>query len=343
MTPETRIQLIETILTMFWKTPVYTVEHLAGDAGTRVYYRSRCGSDTIVVMDTGQPLDATTDSFILVSNYLTSHKIPVPRIHEIHPSHGILLLDDLGECSLQQAYITNPGLCIDFLYPSVLHVMIHMHRTCTQPRINPPGSVFSTRFDYEKLRWELDFFVTHFITGFRRIRLTPAASVILHKTFETVCRVLDTERPIVFTHRDFHSRNVMVRDNNIFLIDYQDARLGPPEYDLASLLRDAYVELPGITIDRLLTSYHEATNDRRPIERKMTIFSYMCLQRNFKALGTFGYQAAVRGNPTYLPYIPILYRHLLAELERIDRFRDRTLPELPDIYGLRSIIDDILR
>ena len=99
-------------------------------------------------------------------------------------------------------------------------------------------------------------------------------------------------------HRDYHSRNLMLRDGRLYIIDFQDARLGPDTYDLVSLLRDSYVDLPEQVVDELI-AYFLALQGRsggraRTFRRR---FDLMALQRNLKALGTFGYQTTARGNP----------------------------------------------
>ena len=110
-------------------------------------------------------------------------------------------------------------------------------------------------------------------------------------------------------HRDYHSRNLMLHDETLYVIDFQDARMGPDTYDLASLLRDSYVDLPDAAVDDLIDYFlalsrdpaHRLTDDGATFRRR---FDLMALQRNLKALGTFGYQTTTRGNPVYMQYMP---------------------------------------
>ena len=105
-------------------------------------------------------------------------------------------------------------------------------------------------------------------------------------------------------HRDYHSRNLMLHGGSLHIIDFQDARMGPDTYDLASLLRDSYVDISERELDELIAYFlalKGAAGRRRRSGRR---FDLMALQRNLKALGTFGYQTTTRRNPVYIQYIP---------------------------------------
>ena len=113
--------------------------------------------------------------------------------------------------------------------------------------------------------------------------------------------------PRVLCHRDYHSRNLMWHDDTLYVIDFQDARMGPDTYDLVSLLRDSYVDLPDAAVDDLIDYFvvlarGNAAAPSDPEFRRR--FDLMALQRNLKALGTFGYQTTTRSNPVYMQYVP---------------------------------------
>jgi aminoglycoside/choline kinase family phosphotransferase len=124
-------------------------------------------------------------------------------------------------------------------------------------------------------------------------------------------------------HRDYHSRNLMLHQATLYMIDFQDARMGPDTYDLASLLRDSYVDLTAAQVDELIAFFlalkGEAGAEGAAEFRRR--FDLMALQRNLKALGTFGYQTSTRGNTVYIQYIPRTIRHVQMNLLRNpDRF-----------------------
>ena len=139
----------------------------------------------------------------------------------------------------------------------------------------------------------------------------------------TLCAVLAAQ-PQYFCHRDYHGWNIMVHGDAVGILDFQDARLGPQPYDLVSLLRDSYVDLSEARVDELIRGYlrlggsaNAAAENFAEYRRR---FDLMSVQRNLKALGTFGYQTTSRSNPVYIQYIPRTLSYVRANLERYSRF-----------------------
>lgn len=339
---QTRIQRVIDILTEYWQSENHTLEKLSGDAGHRSYYRSLCKDVSIVVMDTKHPLNPAEDPFITVGRYLESCGLPVPGILQIFPDAGILLLQDLGDTTLQQRFQSDPDSVLHSEYSTVLNLLVQMHTQCPPDDPAMPIPVRSARFDFEKLRWELDFFLKHYVNDYLHHRLDAPSERILNNGFDHLCRSLDIEEPVVFTHRDFHCRNLMVTGNSVVIIDFQDARLGLPEYDLASLLRDAYVQLPEAWIEHFLDRYYKFTADTRNPEHRRSVFSLMCIQRNLKALGTFGYQTACMNNPHYIQYVPILRSHIFREMDHLESSDTALSAGFPDRSAFRSVIHEML-
>jgi hypothetical protein len=154
--------------------------------------------------------------------------------------------------------------------------------------------------DTARMKWEMDFFLTHFARNY----LTKDALVI--KDFEArLYRMVECIQPInTFAHRDFHSRNMLVHKNDIYLVDFQDSLKASPWYDLVSFAFDCYLDLKSqrkFLLDCLK-------------ERGMIVdeeqFYITALQRNIKALGTFGYQVTIKKNLAYKKYIPRTLRHI---------------------------------
>src|SRR5262249_13805391 len=159
---------------------------------------------------------------------------------------------------------------------------------------------------------ELRFFREHYIEDFRDLTLGPRESAVLDGFLLALAREAAAP-PRVLCHRDYHSRNLLVQEDRLRLVDFQDARLGPVAYDLASLLRDSYVDLPRDLTEALFAAFLVENNARIPsADQFREQYEVVALQRNLKAIGTFGYQAAVRGKTHYLPYIAPTWRHALA-------------------------------
>ena len=183
---------------------------------------------------------------------------------------------------------------------------------------------YGIAFDVEKLTWELEFFVKHYVVAYRGASLSEATREALRREWAGIVDELAGE-PRVLCHRDYHSRNLMLHQGSLYIIDFQDARMGPDTYDLASLLRDSYVDLTPSQVDELIAYFLALTRspqaggtaDAAEFRRR---FDLMALQRNLKALGTFGYQTTARGNPVYIQYMPRTLSYVSANLGSYPRF-----------------------
>jgi hypothetical protein len=194
--------------------------------------------------------------------------------------------------------------------------------------IDPDGYLpYGVAFDMEKLTWELDFFAKHFIEGYRGATLSAPKRLALGEEWSTVAAELAAE-PRVLCHRDYHSRNLMLHAGSLYIIDFQDARMGPNTYDLASLLRDSYVDVSDHDVDDLIAHFlalkgqggHAGASPNREAIEFRRRFDLMALQRNLKALGTFGYQTTTKRNPVYIQYMPRTLRYIRMNLEKYPRF-----------------------
>jgi aminoglycoside/choline kinase family phosphotransferase len=213
------------------------------------------------------------------------------------------------------------------------------------PQGTPPRAsciAYGLAFDVEKLMWELDFFSTHMLQTFCAQRLTAATQAALRGQFWKLAALI-AGQPRVLAHRDYHSRNLMVHQHRLYIIDFQDARLGPSQYDLASLLCDAYIVLTGDVREELLTYYldQKASRDGYALDRGTfrQVFDYTCLQRHLKALGTFAFQTVMKGTSRYLAAMPPTLDYIRANLTRHPEWSQ--LSELLEAYLLAAAPDAI--
>jgi aminoglycoside/choline kinase family phosphotransferase len=166
--------------------------------------------------------------------------------------------------------------------------------------------------------------------------LSPAARTVLAGEFSSIADELAAE-PRVLCHRDYHSRNLMVHGQRLYVIDFQDARQGPDTYDLVSLLRDSYVDLEEREVEGLIAYFLALKEDHTLQASKFRRrFDLMALQRNLKALGTFGYQTMTRRNTVYLQYIPRTLHYVsttLAKYPRFARLREALAEHIEELNG----------
>jgi aminoglycoside/choline kinase family phosphotransferase len=310
----------------------HQVVALTGDASTRRYYRVQPvdGRSIVLALHEG-PIEAATLPFVEVADLFRRMPLPVPTILGHSDPLGILALDDLGDITLQ-AHIEPGGARAHLArYREAVGFLVRLQQRGAD-LADDARTPYRLAFDVEKLTWELDFFVQHFLEGYRRAALTPAERSALATEWRAIADELSGE-PRVLCHRDYHSRNLMVHAGGLFVIDFQDARMGPNTYDLVSLLRDSYVDIGDDTLDELMRYFLTLHGDA-DVTAFRRRFDLMAVQRNLKALGTFGNQASARGNAAYVQYMPRTLGYVRANLEKYPRFarlRDLLAAHVPEL------------
>ncbi len=301
------------------------VAPLSGDASTRRYFRLTPteGPSSIVALYP-EPFAAIEAPFYTVGHALIQMGLPLPKLLDHDGALGVFEQEDLGNLTLQHVLDQAPPEQKVDLYREAIDELVTVQRQA--PLVPQRAVCFHTAFDIEKLSWELHYFEKHFLELHRRIDLSVEDRSRLAEGFHSLAARI-ASWPRVLCHRDYHSRNLMRHRGRLFWIDYQDARMGPATYDLASLLRDSYVTLDeGFVADRAEEFRQKAVPEetRETFEQR---FELMSIQRNLKALGTFGYMAVVRNNPVYLPYIPRTLGHV-----------GRNLARHPELASLASVL-----
>jgi aminoglycoside/choline kinase family phosphotransferase len=291
---------------------------LTGDASDRRYFRiiPADGPPIVLALHTGA-IEFASLPFANVAELLRLIPLPVPLVLGHSDPLGILALQDLGDVTLQ-AHLgaSSPTQHAD-LYREAVALLETLQRRGAElqaDRYIP----YRVAFDVEKLTWELEFFVKYFILGYRGVALKDSERSALQEEWAAIVDELAAE-PRVLCHRDYHSRNLMLSDGSLYIIDFQDARMGPDTYDLASLLRDSYVDIADWQLDDLIAHFL-ALKGNADVQEFRRRFDLMALQRNLKALGTFGYQTMTRGNPVYIQYMPRTLRYARSNLEKYPRF-----------------------
>jgi aminoglycoside/choline kinase family phosphotransferase len=292
---------------------------LTGDASDRRYFRIIVADQPSIVLSLyAQRFDIDKLSFVNVARLLEKMPVPIPKVIGHADDIGVLALEDLGDVTLQ-AHLgaASPEQHAD-LYRQAVALIATMQKR-GEELAGPEFLPYGIAFDVEKLTWEMDFFLKHFIEAYRGIVIPPDDRLELRGELGTMIEELASE-PRVLCHRDYHSRNLMYHQDQLYIIDFQDARMGPDTYDLVSLLRDSYVDLPEQTVSDLI-AYFLALKGQAGSEREFRQrFDLMALQRNLKALGTFGYQTTARRNPVYIQYIPRTLRYVRNNLDNLSRF-----------------------
>jgi aminoglycoside/choline kinase family phosphotransferase len=289
-------------------------EPLAGDASDRSFFRVRIpGWSPLVAMVHPEGFVLEELPYFLHARFLKEIGADVPAVVASYPREGILLLQDLGDETLLAHLAWADPRRRHLLYRQAVQILAYLQKEGT--RALPPELPASrAALDRERLLFELRFFAEHYVAGLLGAPLGEEDAARLDAWFTELAEtVAGYDR--VLCHRDYHARNLMVRGDRLYMVDFQDARMGPYTYDLASLLRDSNVRLPEELVGEMLGFYLELTG--RPGGAAFTeAFETTSLQRNIKAVGTFAYQARVRGNRRYLPDVPPTLEMVRANLAR---------------------------
>ena len=307
------------------KTRGAKVVPLTGDASDRRYFRVLLRDEPaqVLVVHPG-PIDFRALPFVNVAKLLSEMPVPVPRILGHSDQLGIIALQDLGDVTLQAHLGAASPAQHAALYRQAVSFIDTLQRRGAE-LASPDYVPYNIAFDVEKLTWELQFFTKHFLEAYRGAQLSAASREALAVEFAAIAEELASE-PRVLCHRDYHSRNLMLHDGNLYIIDFQDARMGPDTYDLVSLLRDSYVDFTEAQVDAFIAFFlalrsgrpdGDGLSDDEEFRRR---FDLMALQRNLKALGTFGFQTTSRQNTVYIQYIPRTLNSARANLVRYPRF-----------------------
>lgn len=288
----------------------YTIEQLTGDASTRQYFRVHIAERSLIAALYQESFDENEQPFCLTTALYAQAGLPVPTIVAVDGELGVVLQNDLGDERLQDWLTGRTQQEVTQAYLEAIDLMIAIQEATALA-----AERIKLAFDYEKLHWELDFFYKHFFGSLLKRALPEKTQQKLYQEFHEIALELST-RPRVLCHRDYHSRNLMVYQGKQYIIDHQDSRLGPRTYDLASLLRDPYVELSQNQVSTLYDYYVQTSKNEELCEE----FELMTVQRVVKAIGTYSYQAGVLANNTYLPYIPRAARSVLEAAHRLRRF-----------------------
>ncbi|MCB0377953.1 MAG: phosphotransferase [Bdellovibrionales bacterium] len=297
----------------------YKVLPLAGDASSRRYYRVLSGDKAWVLMEWDPFEQPETFPFLSVQKYFNTNQIRVPQVYSFDQTQGLFLLEDLGDLTLERRFweFQKQDLVLPF-YMKTLDELIKIHNLQFEPHTTADCTAFAIEFSVEKLLWELNYARKNLLEGLLQINLSANQKGQLETTFTSICEKLYSS-PQVICHRDFHSRNVMIRYDEVVLIDFQDARLGPPVYDLVSLFYDSYVNLSPSSVEQMMGYYINNFPYFKDLNMSkdefLHFYDVQAIQRCFKACGSFASFKMLRNDDRYLHYIPETLERVLSILQ----------------------------
>ncbi len=299
---------------------------LAGHAGSSRYFIRLSKGDTSCVLIVWDCRDDDWDRFILMQRDISVHLPFLPEIYKKDTTHGLILEEDLGKCTLKQYCLDNSNdyQKITGVYKKVLDALCKWQNL----DLSVSQSVTARAMDYDTFMWETWYFSKFCVTDF------CGYEKLLTKKWEKEREELARRTsllPRVYIHRDFQSENVMIKNETVRFVDFQGARLGPAEYDVASLLYDPYVScLSSDEILKLLTYYYE-TCGRTDGDN---VFNMCAAQRLMQALGAYGNLSIHKAKDWYREFVPIALERLVGILSLLPEFDQMNLIAQSCLYSV---------
>lgn len=285
---------------------VENIEKLTGDASTRKYYRIWTSTTSYVACLDNPTVDPGDEpTFLKLQRVLHDENVRVPLILDKDLGTGYILEEDLGDVTFLKdiALIASKEDEFEF-YKKSIDLMATIHNVDVSKYKNE--SFTKLAFDTEKLFAEMEFTKKYFLKMYMGLDVTTPGIEALYKKLYDMCYMLSSE-PRVLVHRDYHSRNLMIKNGEQIVIDFQDARMGTPLYDLVSLLEDCYYQLDPENKEKLIkyyfSTYFQKVDPGKSYDQFMVVYDMMAIQRVFKAIGSFAYIYADRKDLRYIKYI----------------------------------------
>lgn len=283
----------------------------------RKFYRIKTGATRSLILVKYGDQREENRHYVEVAHFLADREINVPQIYHHDASEGLIWMQDLGEIDLW-AFRSEPWETRRAHYKKTLDQAARLHALSTETSLQ-----LQPLFDETLYRWEQSYFFENCLSRHFGIEFDLSSIPILGAIRDKL-----TKQPRVLVHRDFQSQNIMVRDDDAWLIDFQGMRPGLRQYDLASLLYDPYVDLTKSERDEMLTYYQSVAgiSDSTFID----IFHACALQRLMQALGAYGFLGHVKGKPEFLRHIPKALsslKQVISEIEGLEKL-EKVLEEL---------------
>jgi len=327
-----REQLIQTWLQATLQSDQFEINFLAGDASFRRYARIKLQNKTYMLMD-APPEKEDCAPFVNVDEFFDKNGVRVPHIVAKDLTLGLLLLEDFGDVVLST--LLNDKT-VDEYYAQSFKQLIELQQF--------DGQAHLPAYSYDKLMTEMRL-LTEWMLPSLKIQPTEQQLETIEQAFDFLA-IEATQQPQVIVHRDFHSRNLMKIENEqeLGVIDFQDAVIGADTYDLISITRDAYVQWNAERVYQWFEVFYNllpaSAKENRSFEQFKRDADLMAIQRHIKILGIFVRLFERDGKSGYLKDLPRVMWYLLEESQGYDELndfmqfiRDVVMPKFIAQYG----------
>jgi aminoglycoside/choline kinase family phosphotransferase len=305
---------------------------LEGRGSDRNFFRLKWNRKDSAILVHYNPKRVENTYYADIATFLREIGVPAPRLIRHHPAGCLIIMEDLGDTNLWSLRKT-PWETRRTFYQKTLSIA---HRLHSFPEKNFPSARVRLMegFGPDLYRWERNYFRDHFVRDVCAIELDPTFERQLEAELSSLAqRLAATRRSLV--HRDLQSQNVMIRDGEPFLIDFQGMRFGSPFYDLGSLLCDPYVNFSGSEHEELLSFYYGLSTWDLDWVAFQNTFWEASAQRLMQALGAYGFLGLKKGFKSYLEHIPAGLRNLHRAASQV-----ASLPRLRELsWACQKVIE----
>jgi len=316
-----REELTRWVSAQYSLLPGTELEPVSGDASFRRYFRAHTGQGSLIAVD-APPAKEDSRPFVAIAQAWAGKGLPVPKVVASSLEQGFMLLSDLGNQLLLP--LLKSEQAAEGWYHQALHLLLKIADATQIPGWPLPP------YDDWRLRGEMELFPVWFMEKYLEWEWQPGERAILERAFDTLSESAQAQ-PQVCVHRDYHSRNLMVVDeqhHSLGVLDFQDAVLGPVCYDPVSLLRDCYVDWPRAKVEAWALLYAKQFRARHGAafsdKQFLQWFDWMGVQRHLKCCGIFARLNLRDGKADYLKDIPRTFSYLFAVCSRY--------PELAELF-----------
>ncbi|MCB1097519.1 MAG: phosphotransferase [Verrucomicrobiae bacterium] len=310
------------------------VERITKGGSDRQYWRLITPDESIIFM-AYTDLRADNLSFAPATEFLSAQGVAVPPILAHDDAGRYLWSEDAGATDIWD-FRNEPWEVRGPLYKATLQEAAKIHRISEHAVPDELKAQLQRGFDADLYQWEQDYFFNRFAVKFSSLELPELDAIHSSSVFKNLAQEL-SDLPRFLVHRDFQSQNVIVKQSSpasasVCLIDYQGVRPGLPEYDLASLLLDPYVDMSDGEREELLQYYRDFRADDPEWNWDAKLYAKCAAQRLMQALGAYGYLGEVLGKREFLKHIPVATARLRDTISRAN-----ILPDLVAVLNLNPL------
>jgi|TARA_B100001057_G_scaffold325800_1_gene325995 aminoglycoside/choline kinase family phosphotransferase len=281
----------------------YKLKKISGDASFREFYRLQKGKNTSIIVQANKEKFKNLITYIVVNKILAKYKIYAPRLISNHYEHNIIEITDLGQKSFYNSIIKKKNKFRD--YKDLIKIIIKLQNIKLKQNYRlGKFKINFQNYSINNLHKESDLFFDWYLKYcFKSSKLKKIKDIIKNELTKIYKKLYFHNN--TFVHRDFHASNIMINKNKLGLIDSQDAIIGNPLYDVASLIDDVRIKLPSNLQEKLLNFYYNKSKFKKENYKNLkNDFEILSVQRNLKILGIFVRLSKRDGKPNYLKYLP---------------------------------------